>query len=180
MIYSCLSYDPKNRPTARSIVDTVLKKRYSRSKKTIAIISIIGIIIVAGVTAFLTSRNKTNTEEHFNALVVRGDSISNAQFTIMEVSDSFETDLSIKELEKAIVLYNNVTKDAPKEYSRQQQVSEKIGITRQIIDELKEYDRARDLAEKAQLAEMEEEYVEYSVIREKHKTTINQLIQKLQ
>ena len=130
-------------------------------------------------TASITSRNKTNPEEHLNALVARGDSISNARFSIMEVSDSFDADLGIKELEKAIVLYNNVAKDAPEEYSGKQQVAEKIGITRQIIDELKEYDRARDLAEKAQLAEMEEEYVEYSVVREKHRTTINQLIQKV-
>ena len=179
LIYACLSFEPKDRPTARSIVDTVLKKRYGRSKKTIAIISITAIIIAAGVTASITSRNKTNPEEHLNALVARGDSISNARFSIMEVSDSFDADLGIKELEKAIVLYNNVAKDAPEEYSGKQQVAEKIGITRQIIDELKEYDRARDLAEKAQLAEMEEEYVEYSVVREKHRTTINQLIQKV-
>ena len=37
LIYSCLAYDVKERPTAREIVDIVLKKRYSRNKKTIAI-----------------------------------------------------------------------------------------------------------------------------------------------
>ena len=179
LIYSCLSFDPKSRPTARSIVDTVLKKRYSRSKKTIALISIIGIIIVAGVTAYLTSRNKTNPEDHLNSLVVRGDSISNAQFSIMEGSEPIDADVSIKELEKAIVLYNNVAKDAPEVYGKKQQVTEKIEITQQIIEELKEYDRAHYLAETAQQCEMEAEYVEYSIIKEKHKTTINQLIHKL-
>lgn len=179
LIYACLSYDPKNRPTARSIVDTVLKKRYSRSKKTIAIISIIGIIIVAGVTAFLTSGNKTNTEEHLNSLVARGDSISSVQFSIIKMTAPIDAESNVKELEKAIVLYNNVVKDAPSGYKHKQRVVEKIETTRQLINELKEYDRARDLSEKAQLAEMEEEYVEYSIISEKHKTTINQLIQKL-
>ncbi len=179
LIYSCLVYNPKDRPTARSIVDTVLKKRYRRGKKTIALISIIGIIIVAGMTAFLTSRNKANSEDHLNSLVVCGDSISNAQFSIMELSDPIDVESNIKELEKAIVLYNNVTKDAPAEYKNKRIVVAKIETIRQLINELKEYDHARDLSEKAQLAEMEEEYVEYSVIKEKHKAIINQLIQKL-
>lgn len=90
-----------------------------------------------------------------------------------------DAEFNVKELEKAIVLYNNVVKDAPSGYKNKQRVVEKIETTRQLINELKEYDRARDLSEKAQLAEMEEEYVEYSIISEKHKTTINQLIQKL-
>lgn len=157
----------------------LLKKRYSRSKKTIAIISIIGIIIVAGVTAFLTSGNKTNTEEHLNSLVARGDSISSVQFSIIKMTAPIDAESNVKELEKAVVLYNNVVKDAPSGYKHKQRVVEKIETTRQLINELKEYDRARDLSEKAQLAEMEEEYVEYSIISEKHKTTINQLIQKL-
>ena len=179
LIYSCLAYNPKDRPSARSIVDTVLKKRYTRSKKTITFISIIGIIIVAGITAFLTSRNKTNPEDHLNSLVSRGDSISNVQFSIMEMTDPIDVESNVKELEKAIVLYNNVAKDAPSDYKHKQKVVEKIESTRQLINELTEYDHARDLSEKAQLAEMEEEYVEYSVIKEKHKTTIHQLIQKL-
>lgn len=179
LIYSCLAYNSKDRPTARSIVDTVLKKRYGRSKKTIALISIIGIIIVAGVTAFLTTRNNANPEDHLNSLVARGDSISKVRFSIMEVSDPIDAEDNINELEKAIVLYNNVVKDAPSDYQNRQHVVKKIETTRQIINELKEYNRARDLAEKAQLCEMEEEYVEYSVIKEKHKTTINHLIQKL-
>lgn len=179
LIYSCLAYNPKDRPTARSIVDTVLKKRYSRSKKTIALISVIGIFIVAGITAFITTRNKTNPEDHLNSLVSRGDSISNVLFSTIEMTDLIDAESNIKELEKAMVLYNNVAKDAPSNYTHKQKVVEKIETTRQLIDELKEYERARDLSEKAQLAEMDEEYVEYSVIREKHKTTINQLIQKL-
>lgn len=179
LIYSCLAYNPKDRPTARSIVDTVLKKRYTGSKKAIALISIIGIIIVAGITAFMTSRNKTNPEKHLNSLVARGDSISDAQFSIIEMTGPINAESNVKELEKAIVLYNNVAKDAPSGYKHKHRVLEKIEITRQLINELKEYDRACDLSEKAQLAEMEEEYMEYSVISEKHKTTINQLIQKL-
>lgn len=179
LIYSCLAYEPKNRPTARSIVDTVLEKRYSRGKKTIVLTSIIGIIIVAAITAFLVSSPKTNPDNHLNSMVARGDSILNVQFSIIEVSDPIDVEPNIKELEKAIVLYNNVVNDAPSEYGDKQTVIEKIETTRQLISQLKEYDRARDLAEKAQLCEMEEEYVENYLIKERHRTTINQLINKL-
>lgn len=176
LIKSCLAYDPKNRPTARNIVDTVLKKRYSRNKKTIAIVSIVGVIIVAGITAFLASINKTNPDDHFNSLVARGDSISDEQFAAIEVSDPIDTDVSISELGKSIVLYNNVIRDAPDDYKNKRQVEDKIKTIGIIIDELQEYDRARDLAEKAYACEMEEEYLEYYLIKEKHRSSINQLI----
>lgn len=179
LIYSCLSYDVRNRPTARSIVETVLKKRYSRSRKTIAIFSIAGIAIVAGISVFLGSRNVSGQEKQFDSLVARGDSIANVQMTRIQGLDPIDADAAISDLEKAIVLYNNVANDAPGEYNDRHRIMDKIGITKQIISELEEYDRARDLAEKARLAEMEEEFVEYSVIKENHKTSINQLIQKL-
>lgn len=179
LIYSCLSYDAKNRPTARSIVETVLKKRYSRSKKTIAAISIVGIILVACITAFLMLRDPTSPEEQLNSMVARADSIMNAQIAVIEQSEEMEPEENIREFENAIVLYDNVAKEAPSEYEKKQSVIDKIETTKQIIRELRAYDRARDLAEKAHLAEMEEEFVEYSVIKENHKASINQLIQKL-
>lgn len=179
LIYSCLAYDPGDRPGARAIVDMVLKMRYSRSKKAIAVIAAAGIVIVAGVTAFLTARNTTNPEEQLNSLATRGDSIANARFSVIETSDPIDADANIKELEKAILLYNNVIKDATPAYAQKASVAEKAETARQIIGELKEYDRARDLAEKARLAEMDEEFVEYSVIKENHKTNINRLIQSM-
>lgn len=179
LIYSCLAYDPGDRPGARAIVDMVLKMRYSRSKKAIAVIAAAGIVIVAGVTAFLTARNTTNPEEQLNSLAARGDSIANARFSVIEMSDPIDADANIKELEKAILLYNNVIKDATPTYAKRASVAEKAETARQIIGELKEYDRARDLAEKARLAEMDEEFVEYSVIKENHKTNINRLIQSM-
>ena len=179
LIYSCLSYAPKNRPTARSIVETVLKKRYSRSKKTIAILSVTGVIIVAVITAFLTSRDLADAERHLDALVARGDSIVGRRISEIEASETIDVDASVSEFEKAIVLYNNVAKDAPPEYDKRQLVADKIDVTNRIMSELGEYERALDLAEKARLAEMEEEYVEYSLIKENHKSSINQLMQKL-
>lgn len=179
LIGSCLAYDPKNRPSARSIVDTVLKKRYGRSKKTIAIITIIIIFLVPGLTAYLLSRSKINAEKHLDALIAHGDSISNAQFADIGISDPINVNSNIKELEKAIVLYNNVANDGLYDDKKKQQVDKRIGITRLIISELMEYDRAHDLAEKARLCEMEEEFLEYSIKKEKHKTRINQLIKEV-
>lgn len=179
LIYSCLAYEPGDRPGARAIVDMVLKMRYSRSKKAIAVIAAAGIVIVAGVTAFLTARNTADPEEHLNSLAARGDSIANARFSIIESSERIDADANIKELEKAILLYNNVMKDATPAYAKKISVAEKAETARQVIGELKEYDRARDLAEKARLAEMDEEFVEYSVIKENHKTNINRLIQNM-
>lgn len=179
LVYSCLSYDPKDRPTARSIVDSVLKRRYRRSKKTIAAISIIGIIIVAGATALLISRHSTNPHHHLNTLMARADSIVGSRVKMIELAESIDAESNIRELEKAIVIYNNVAGDAPKEYSQESGVSNKVNLTRQIITELKEYDRARDLAAKAHLCEMEDEFVEYSMIRENHLSSINQLIKQL-
>jgi len=179
LIYSCLSYDAKNRPTARSIVETVLKKRYARSKKAMAVMSIIGVIIVAGVTAFLTLRHASNPGKQLDLLVARGDSIIDAQINIMENSAEFQPGVSIPEFEKALVIYNNVAKDAPADYGKKNVVTAKIEVARKVMDELREYDRARDLAEKAELTEMEEEYIEYSFKKENHKETINHLIQQL-
>ncbi len=179
LVYSCLSYEPGDRPSARSIVDTVLKKRYRRNKKTIAFISILGVMVVAGLTAFLISGNAPDPEEHLNAMVARGDSIVNLQIAGIQIEDRIDAKTNIEEFEKAIILYNNVIKDASPEYVKKQSVAKKIKITTEVISELKEYERARDLAEKARLCEMEDEFVQYSVIKENHKSYINRLIQKL-
>lgn len=179
LVYSCLSYEPEDRPSARSIVDIVLKKRYRRNKKTIVFISILGVLVVAGLTAFLISRNASDPEEHLNVMVARGDSIINLQIAGIQIEDRIDAKTNIEEFEKAIILYNNVIKDASPEFAPKQSVVQKVKITTEIISELKEYERARDLAEKARLCEMEDEFVQYSVIKENHKSYINRLIQKL-
>jgi len=179
LIYSCLSYEPENRPTARSIVDTVLKKRYRRSKKTIALVSVIGILVAVGLTTLFISKNAPDPYEHLNSMVARGDSIINAQVVAIEKYDQIDAQTNIDEFEKAIILYNNVVKDASSEYAQKQLVANKVKITSEVISELKEYETARDLAEKARLCEMEDEFVHYSVIKENHKSFINRLIQKL-
>lgn len=179
LIYACLSYDAKSRPTARSIVETVLKKRYARSKKATVVMSVIGVIIVAGVTAFLTIRHASTSGKQLDLLVARGDSIIDAQINIMESSAEFQPGTNIPEFDKAIVIYSNVSKDAPEDYGKKNVVAAKIEVARKVIDELREYDRARDLAEKAELTEMEEEHIRYSLKKETHRTKINQLIQQL-
>lgn len=55
----------------------------------------------------------------------------------------------------------------------------RINTVNRLIEEIREFDRAQDLAEKARLTDMEAEYLEYSIIADNHKITINQLIQQL-
>lgn len=124
-------------------------------------------------------RNAVSPDNHFNMLVARGDSIVNNQISFIESNGPIDCAMAIGEFEKAMIFYNNVIKDAPPEYTNRRSVVDRIETITQIIREIKDYDRARDLAGKAQLAEMEDEFVEYSVIKEKHKSTITQLIHHL-
>ena len=112
-------------------------------------------------------------------MISRGDSIINAQALLMGESGAFEANTVIREFDKALVLYYNVVKDAPDNFPDKERVLEKIRNSKLIIQELRDYDRARDLAYKAELVGMDEEYMEYSAVKENHKTTINSLIQKM-
>lgn len=177
LIYDCLAYDAKARPTARSIVDTVLKKRYARNKKTISLIIAALIAVAVGVTLFITGKPTSDPDMHLNSMIVSGDSLVNVEVQAMEMnSPSID---NIAGLEKAKVLYSKVGKDAPPNFEKRDIVIRKIETINSLIEEIREYDRANDLAEKAKLTEMEEEYMENSLRAENHRTTINTLIQQL-
>lgn len=178
LVYDCLAFDAKERPSARSIVDTVLKKRYSRNKKTIAAIIGIVTLIAVGLTFYFTNRD-INPEQHLNSLVASGDSIVSAEFITIQNNSGTPTLDNIAGFEKAKVLYTKVYDDAPQDYPEKEAVSLKIATIDHLIEEIREYDRAKDLADKAQRTELEEEYLQYSLIAENHKTTINQLKQQL-
>ena len=182
LIYDCLSYEAKDRPTARSIVDVVLKKRYSRNKKTIALAVIAILIVAVGITFYFTSRNShptSNPDMYLNSLIVSGDSLVNVELKAIESNSNTPGPENISGLEKAKVLYTKVNKDATSKFAKRKSVAHKIETINSLIEEIRAYDRANDLAEKAQLTEMEDEYIENSLIAENHKTTINTLIQQL-
>ena len=179
LIYSCLAYDAKSRPSARSIVETVLKKRYSRTRKTVLFIAIAGLLMITIFSFLFVTRRSDASDTHLKSMISRGDSIINAQALLMGESGAFEANTVIREFDKALVLYYNVVKDAPDNFPDKERVLEKIRNSKLIIQELRDYDRARDLAYKAELVGMDEEYMEYSAVKENHKTTINSLIQKM-
>lgn len=179
LIYDCLAYDKKDRPTARSIVDTVLKKRYSRNKKKVALIIISVIAVAVGCTFFFTKRHVSNPDLHLHSLVVSGDSIVRVELEAIESDSANPGSENIAGLEKAKVLYAKVCKDASSTFEQKDLVLKKIATVDSLIDEIREYEWALDLAEKARITEMDEEYVENSLIAEIHRTTINKLMQQL-
>lgn len=177
LVYSCLAYDAKNRPTAREIVDTVLKKRYSRNRKTVFGIGGGILLAVVGLTFILTDRNSGDPDAYLDSLMMSGDSIVEAEFRAMEGKGGPDMD-NVSGLEKAKVMYAKVCRDAPSDYEGRDEALGRIEIVDRLVEEIEEYDRAHDLAEKARLTEMDEEFAEYSLIAENHKTFINQLIQQ--
>ncbi len=180
LVYDCLSFDPKDRPSARSIVDTVLAKRYSRNKKTLAII--IGAIVLAtiGITFYFTNQNAITPEIQLNSLIASGDSIIMTEIYNIQDNSGNPGLENIFGFEKAKAFYSKAYKDAFENYSKKDLVASKIATINNLIEEIKEYDRARDLADKAYLTKMDEEFVRYSLVADNHKITINQLIQQLQ
>ena len=179
LIYSCLSYDAKARPTARQIVDTVLKKRYSRSKKTIATIVAVVLVLAVGITFYVTSLNSADPEAHLDSLYMSADSIVSAQLSVIDGNKGMPTPDNIPELKKAIVLFSNVLKDSPDSYSRKELVNGKIATINALIGKIEEYDYTDRLVRNAQATEMVDSVMKYSLVLENQRININQLIQQL-
>lgn len=177
LIYDCLAYEPKERPTARKIVDTVLKKRYSRNKRTIALIVAAMLIIGAAIAYLVVSTTHDDPNRHLDSLIASGDSIVNVELKSIEADSANEE--NIAGLEKAKVLYSKVEKDATPDFDKKELIYHKIETINLLIVEIREFDRANDLAEKAQITDMEEEYLENKEIADQHYATINNLIQQL-
>ena len=179
LIYDCLSFDTGKRPTARSIVDTVLRKRYSRNRKTVTLITGLAVVIAAGLVFLFTGRETVDSEAQFDSLIASGDSIVRVELTKISQDPDGPMAENIAGFEKAKVLYSKVCKDAPADFAGKKETARKISNIDSLIGEIQEYDRALDLAEKARITEMDDEFVKYSLVAENHKTIINQLIQRL-
>lgn len=179
LIYSCLAFDTKDRPTARQIVDTVLKKRYARSKKTIAIVVASILVLAVGITFYLTNKHSTNPEAHLNSLCVSADSIVSTQIMAIAENNGTPSLENISEFKKAIVLFNKVLKDAPDSYTKKDAVSTKVKRINELIGLIEEYDYTNRLVENAQITEMEDSVIKYSLVRDNQIININNLTQQL-
>ncbi len=179
LIYSCLSYDAKERPTARQIVDTVLKKRYSRNRNAVVIIVSAVMALAVGITFYFTSKHSSDPEAPLNSLYVSADSIVSAQVMNIENNDGIPSSENISELKKAVVLLNKVLKDSPDSYSKKKDANMKVGTINKLIGQIEEYDYTNRLVENARITEMEDSVIKYSLVLENQKININQLIQQL-
>lgn len=179
LIYSCLAYESEDRPSARKIVDTVLKKKYARSKKTINIIISMIIVIAVGLTFYLTDKSSSNPEKHLNSLIISGDSILKSQINMIEENNGIPSDEIIPELRKSIVLFSKVVKDAPTGYKQREPITTKIHLINELINEIEEYHYTNGLVESAEITEMEDSVVKYSFLRDNVKMNINSITEKL-
>lgn len=179
LIYSCLAFEPKDRPTARQIVDTVLKKRYARSKKTIGIIIASILVLAVGITFYFTRKHTSNPEIHLNSLITSADSIVSSQVEDIEINNGIPSPENISEFRKAIVLYNKALKDAPDSYFKKQNANKKVSTINDLINLVEEYDYTADLIRSAEITEMEDSLVKYSLIRDNQIIKLNNLTQQL-
>lgn len=179
LIYSCLAYDAKDRPSARRIVDTVLKRRYSRSKKTLAVIIAAVVVLASCLTLYFVSRSSSDSEAQFDSLAESADSIVNAQVNRIEINKGVPSNENIPELKKATVLLNKVLRDAPESYPGRKSATVKIGAINALIGEIEEYDDTYRLVENARVTEMEDSAIKYSVVLDNQKIRIQQLLQKI-
>ena len=179
LIYSCLAYESKDRPTARQIVDTVLKKRYARSKKAFGVVIASILVLAVGLTFYFTSKHVTNPEAHLNSLLVSADSIVHGQICIIDSNNGTPSAENVSELKKAIVLYNKVLKDSPDSFAKKQNANNKVNTINELIDLFEEYDYTVGLIESAEITEMEDSVIKYSLIRDNQIIKINNLTQQL-
>lgn len=178
LIYSCLAFDAKNRPTARQIVDTVLKKRYGRNRYTLLIVVALTLILAGGMTFYFTGRHSSDPEDYLDSLCISADSIVSRQVSSMESNNGIPTLENVTELEKAIVLLNKVLKDAPDSYAMKQDADMKVAAINKLIAIFEEYEYTNGLIESARITEMEDSVLKYSLIRDNQIIEINNLIQQ--
>lgn len=179
LIYSCIAFDPQERPTAREIVDTVLKKRYARSRKTISIVAASLIVVAVGITFYFTSKHSSNPETYLNSLCVSADSIVSEQVLKIEDNNGIPSSENISELKKATVLLNKVLKDAPDTYSKKQNANNKVNTINELIVLFEEYNYTNGLIKSAEITEMKDSVIKYSLIRDNQIIKINNLTQQL-
>lgn len=168
LIYSCLSYNTMARPTAKGIVNTVLKRRYAKNTRLIAAM----VTIAVGLTGYLILKQSA---VQFSQSCDHADSIVNNVLEQMK-ADSVPMLDCIVEFDKAIVLYDNACKDAPEFLHRKKLVSGRVAVIRQLKEVICKYDTARDLSLKAKRTEMEEEYLENYLLQEQYRDQIDELI----
>lgn len=178
LVYSCLAFDAEDRPSAREIVNTVLKTRYSRSREAIGIIVVSVLALAAGIFYF-ANKHSSDPEAYLDSLCMSADSIVSAQVIDIETHKGIPTAENITEFKKAIVLYSKILNDCPDSYSKKQSANKKAAAVNDLIDLVEEYGYTDRLVENARITEMEDSVIKYSLIRDNQIIRINNLTQQL-
>lgn len=176
LIYACLAFDAKSRPTARSIVDTVLKKRYSRNRRLVMAVAATIVAVAAALVTWLLLAAPADPTGRFDAIAAMGDSIFSSQVQLMTDPAYAPSARNIRELEKAKAIYTGLVNDAPAEYSAGRQIDRRTALIDSLSAKIALFEQAADLAAKARMAEMDDEYQQFSLVRENRRNEINQLI----
>lgn len=180
LVYACLAFDPAKRPTARDIVDSLLKKRYSRNKKATWVFSIAGITVIAAIIVFGVLYKPYDTTSQLDVLNTRADSIINAQITFLNENLTDANEKNIQDLEVSRQILTNLISDAPEDYLNKKDLGVKEKNITELMNELQLYLRNQDLANKALRTELEEEYQTFSLQADMHKRNILNLINQFQ
>lgn len=178
IIYSCLNYDTTKRPSARQIIDLVMKRRYSRvTKKAVAIGSIL-ILIVAGLITYLALHPREPKDMTFYTLYQRGDSIMNVQIEFLKANDAEPMPNTSTELETALTTFEEALTQYTDNAALMDSAKIKISQLKDLLNEISTYNRATDLANKAFEAQIENVLMEQNLNKEISRNKINQLLTK--
>lgn len=176
LIYSCLDYNPKNRPTARKIIDQVMKRHYSKtSKKAVAIGAVLAIVVAAVITYFALQPREPK-DVMFLTLYQRGDSIMNSQYAILRANNAVPLPETSTELEAAIAAYQDALAQTTENATLLDSAQIKIDRLQSLISEVAAYNQAADWAMKAENLDIEEELIKQNMNKEFTRNKINQLL----
>lgn len=158
---------------------TLLTKNNQERKKTFIIAFLVLIIAILGGIGYWYIRSGSGKDAHIEKLTQTGDSILKAQIAFFELNDYEPSIENIQELEKVKKIYNEIENQSSKKYLNTTQIPNRLVLINKLINEIDEYEQSKELAEKAKITDMTEEYLEFTKMTEKHEEKINQIIRFL-
>lgn len=157
----------------------VFRNNTQDRKKTWIIIGLILVIAILGGIGYWYIKSDADGETKLKIMTQTGDSILAAQVAFFEQKDYEPSIENVQELERVIKIYTDVENQSNKEYLNSTDIPNRLVLINRLINEIDEYEQSKELAEKAKITDMNEEYLEFSRMTEKHEEKINQIIRFL-
>ncbi|MCC8174977.1 MAG: serine/threonine protein kinase [Bacteroidales bacterium] len=178
LIYSCLAYDPAARPTARQIVDRVLKRRYARNRKVV-LLSVAAAVAVTAALLLIFGGKGDNSQDRYDTLCQKADSILEVNLPPILANDNGAPIGDIAPLGEAIITLNDA-RSIPAEIPGKDILATRVRLLEQLQREIASYDSLGVMIDRARRAEIEEFLVEGPIKQAQHKEKINNLISQIQ